>query len=308
MSIFSTLSFDTPIIAYSAFHQAKKNVPSEAYVSTMLDLHKLLREQTSNIQSNWESHLSARITHSLSTIRRLLTPFLTTPLKSDEIEIEKGLRDELQRLVDDLLPRIKYGVIATTEGRITLDAELPKLPKKFVSNGRMYLKELSMTVGKGVPDVFESNFIIHGSENLDIIEHLVRDRIGIYTPVHGKHIKEFEGYSYAAHNLILLHGELSTRGVSHEAALFFSKGETHYAPFRNGVAKVIEPLKSLVPHVSVWQRKLGLGTGREFILRVRYSDKEAASEMLERLLSEKAIPFVHEAFSKSYLLIKELLS
>ncbi len=309
MSIYSALSFDAPIMLYATFHQARKGVKPNDYINTMKDLHRLLHEHSEEVQRLWNQTLDATMSHTVTKLRRSLSQFLTTPLKSDEVEIEHGLREQLRDFVNETLGNSPLGVIASTEARIVVNGEEMGLPKKMAAGGKPYLKELSFYLGKGFSPIFESNFFVHGAANLDIIEHMVRDRVGIYTPVHGKHIKEFEGYSYALYNLIHLHGELKRGEERYEVALFFSKGETRYAPFRNGLVELISRLTQShsISHASLWQRKLGLGVGREFVFRVRGDDVKSLTKVIRDLDFEEQ-PFVTDALKRGHILIKEFLS
>ena len=308
MSIYSTLSFDAPVMLYATFHQARKGVAANDYINTMKDLHRLLHEQSEEVQRLWKETLNTTMSHTVTKLRRSLSQFLTTPLKSDEDEIERGLSEQLGDFVNQTLHNAPLGLLTSTEARIVVDGEETDLPKKMATKGKSYLKELSFHLGKSSPPIFESNFFVHGAANLDIIEHMVRDRIGIYTPVHGKHIKEFEGYSYALYNLIHLHGELKQGEERYEAALFFSKGETRYAPFRNGMVELINRLTQShsISHASLWQRKLGLGVGREFVFRVRGNDVPSIAKVLSDL-DFKEKPFVTDALKRGHTLIKEFL-
>lgn len=310
MSIYSALSFDPPIISYSALHQMRKTVPKSDYVATMQDLHRLVREESKKVNETWSSQRSSLIAKTIHSLRSHLGPFLATPLRSDDDEIQRHLTDALLQFSDQVAPADQLGAVTTIEGKIIWDDNPPASLKKLVTAGKKYLSDLKFEVGKNRCDIFESNFIIEGGLNLDVIEHIVRDRIGIYTPVHGKHIKEFDSYAYAAHNLIHAFGGQSIAESILEAALFFSKGETRYAPFRNGAIELLQVIEDQLqlPHISLWQRKLGLGVGSEFILRFRYREKSVLPEVVSLITAFAAKPFVRDAMLESgHLLLKELM-
>jgi len=62
-----------------------------------------------------------------------------------------------------------------------------------------------------------------------------------------------------------------------EVTFAFSKGPIHYSDFRREVSALIEQVGDQINliHASFWQRKLGLGTGKEFVLRLRLPAGEA---------------------------------
>src|SRR5260370_10363595 len=108
------------------------------------------------------------------------------------------------------------------------------------------------------------------------MEHAVRDRMGIYRGSHGAHIENIARTSFGTYNLIYQLGESLTADLADDALLqevtfAFSKGPFHYSDFRRDVSALMEQLgeRSDLLHISFWQRKLVLGTGKEFVLRLR---------------------------------------
>lgn len=308
MSIYAALKFPIPVMAYCALHQVKGGTDPEDYKKTMQDLHRLLREQTENINKHWDAYCAEVQERMIQTTRGLLSPFLTTPLKSDNDEIRQILRDQILDYSRQLMPRQRYGVLKAREARILMGHEGTGLTRKLLTSGKAYLKELQFQTGKNSEDIFESAFLIEGGMNFDVIEHLVRDRIGIYTPVHGKHIKEFDAYAYTAYNLVFS-SESKPVEPTYEASIYFSKGSTHYEPFRNALSGLLTELSSLgwVSSVSAWQRKLGLGVGREFVLRVFLNEVDKIQSLVDRIAADRGKPFVKDAMVGGHLLLKELV-
>jgi len=307
MSVYSALKFDSPIIAYSALHQVRKGIQPGVYIQTMKDFHRLLREETFKVNSAWEEFRKDAVTRTLQAVRSRLLEYLSTPLKSDSEAIQKILRERIEEYSRTVLVDTPLGMIQTTEGKVT---DLPAgSVRSLALSGKKYLTELGFSTGRPERDIYESVFLVHGGLNLDIIEHMVRDRIGIYTPVHGKHIGEFDSYSYSAHNLVGLAGTLDGGTPKHEVAFFFSKGGVHYDVFRSALksklADVIDRFE--LPHASLWQRKLGLGSGREFVLRFQGDEPEALMEAISLLHSKEDGAFLKKAFRAGHVLCKEFI-
>jgi hypothetical protein len=114
------------------------------------------------------------------------------------------------------------------------------------------------------------------------MEHIVRDRMGIYVGSHGAHIENVGRTSFGTYNLIYQLGEvltadLATDVATQEVTFAFSKGPLHYSDFRRDVSALMEHVgeEMNLIHASFWQRKLGLGTGKEFVLRLRLPVGEA---------------------------------
>ncbi len=82
--------------------------------------------------------------------------------------------------------------------------------------------------------------------------------------------------SFGTYNLIYQLGDGLTADLAkdtprQEATFAFSKGPIHYSDFRQEVSALMEHVgeHTNLIHASFWQRKLGLGTGKEFVLRLR---------------------------------------
>jgi hypothetical protein len=105
---------------------------------------------------------------------------------------------------------------------------------------------------------------------------MIRDRMGIYTGSYGAHIENVERTSFGTYNLVYQLGEslaapLVTDDATQEVTFAFSKGPINYGDFRHDVSALMEHVAEQIDviHTSFWQRKLRLGTGKEFVLRLR---------------------------------------
>lgn len=305
MSIYAALKFPVPSMAYCAIHQVKKGVATDEYRRTMADFHALLMKETASIDSLWKAYVSEAKERAVQVVRGMLSPFLSTPLKSDDEEIRKIIREGITEFSKQVSPDLPYGMRSTSEGQIVVEPEATGITKKLLDSGKVYLRDLGFQMAKNGPAIFESVFLVDGGINFDIIEHIVRDRIGIYTPVHGKHILEFDAYAYAAYNRILHSGGQDDSGV--EAAFFFSKGSTRYEPFRNGLSLLLGEIGAVssVSAVSVWQRKLGLGAGREFVLRASASGMKTVHDIVGIIREHREREFARDAILGGALLVKE---
>lgn len=307
MNIYSALRFEVPVIAYSALHQARKGVTAEAYTKTMEDFHRLLREETEAIRKVWEARRTEALSRAVQSARSLLTQYLSTPLKSDVDDIQRILKERLEEYGTAVGVQARPGMLSTAEGRIVESTDGSF--RKLVVTGRTYLSELGFQTAKGRPEIYESMFLVEGAGNLDIIEHMVRDRIGIYTPVHGKHIGEFDSYAYNAHNLVMLLGEMKP-SATYEAAVWCSKGGVKYDVFRSALKEELERLvgeRNVLSHASVWQRKLGLGSGREFVVRLQGNDLSQLYGAVDDLRSGSREKYVRTALAGGHVLCKELI-
>ncbi|HET6273467.1 MAG TPA: hypothetical protein VFG32_10830 [Bacteroidota bacterium] len=313
MSIYQHLSMPIPTIAYCAIHQALPEVPKDEYLKTMKELHARIAAETESINTGYKKFIAEAITRETTMLKGTLSQFLQTPFKSDTEEIRRILGESFEKFKDQLLDGRGFGLSQSVEGRVFFSPSRKAVERKLLQNGKAYLEELGFAGGKGKGEIFESMFIIHGGVNLDILEHIVRDKLGIYATTHGKHIKEFGSYSYAAYNRVYSKGDLPPKkelGKFVEIAIFFSKPDIKYAPFRSGLADAFEKLcrDLAIDHLSLWQRKLGLGGGKEFVLRIVGNSSDKISQSIQWLDSYKEKPFVRESLIvDGRLVVKDLL-
>ena len=313
MSIYTLLSTPLPTIAYCAIHQSLPDVPMAEYTKTMKELHERIAHESKGINARSVKAFREGVLKQVQAIHGGLSSFLQTPISSDDKEVRRILEEELVKFADSLIDNKMYGMMYSVEGKLFHASTKNAMEKKLLSAGRTYLEEMGFTSGKGKGDIFESMFVVEGGLNLDIIEHIVRDRLGIYSTTHGKHIKEFGEYAYTAYNLVHSVGTLPEgegRRKHFEAALFFSKPDTKYALFRKALGDILNKLsEEVMPiHLALWQRKLGLGVGKEFVLRIVSGNSSQNRGIVHWLEEHDENPLVKETLIRDgSLILKELL-
>lgn len=310
MSIYSALSLQEPTITYSALHQLKKGMEVKDYVKTMKEMDSMVRAESEKVKEIWRNHLAELRASSAQTTRGTLSQFLTLPLQSDVKEVNRILEDHVNQFLKQLLPSSRPGVVTSTEGRFVWDREQNATLESFLSRGREYLKKLRFKPAESDRDIFESDFVVEGGQNLDIIEHIVRDRMGIYATAHGQHTRETDSFVFAAHNIAYLQGSLEASDSKYEAVIHFAKGKSQYDPFRTEVSEVLDAAQGefKFSHLSMWQRKLGLGGGAEFHIRARTNERKVFKEFILSLAKKKERKLVYDSIVKNgSLLVKELI-
>ncbi len=310
MSIYSALSIDEPVIVYSVLHQMKKGVGEKEYTETIHAMHSAVRSESAKVAQVWEHHLRDLKATAVQATRGNLSQFLTLPLDTDVKEVQRILDDQLTQVLKQTLPGLKIGILASTEGRIIWERDQNSVIQELSARGKEYLAKLKFRTKEENSFIFESDYFVGGGLNLDIIEHIVRDRMGIYDSPHGPHTLQSEPFVFAAHNLVYQRGALETGESTFEAMLHFLKGKVQYATFRKSLTETIESSAEVsgLDHCSVWQRKLGLGGGTEFNLRMKAKDRRIIKEFLGHLVKKvEKNPDVASVITKGSLLLKELL-
>ena len=180
MSIYNVLSTEIPVIGYSVLHYPGKNVTNKEYVRTILQLHEAVHEESQKIQQEWSAHLADVKSKTVQTMRGALSQFLSTPIQSDTSDIEQIIGDQVSQISEQLLPKISYGVASSSEQELLFDSAEAGF-NKWITAGRKFLRNLEFPA----KDVHESFFIFEGGSNLDILEFIIKSRIGIRAGAHG---------------------------------------------------------------------------------------------------------------------------
>ncbi|HEY4644500.1 MAG TPA: hypothetical protein VIH68_07255 [Bacteroidota bacterium] len=273
MSVYDSFHFSVPAISYCVLHQARKDVDREEYIRTMRSLHERVREESEKLAWSVQNEFDEERSKSMELMKSRLRPFLQTPIKSDEEEVGKVISEGLDRLSGTGLRGINVGSTWSGEGQFMPASSDHAVIKRMVKEGRKYLGTLGFQHDKSASRLYESLFFVEGGINLDVLEHIIRDRVGIYSATHGQHLQEYQNVTFSSFNLVSLCGELSPPVKAQtELVFFFSKpAGVRYAPYRAALSEFLQNFhdKFKAVHSSMWQRKLGLGAGREYIGRVR---------------------------------------
>ena len=155
----------------------------------------------------------------------------------------------------------------------TVDVSLPEgRLQKLASAGREYLASLGFQSAEGEPAVHESILLFTGSWNYELVEHVVRDLMGIYEYPHLQHVEELGRVIFFTQNQVAAVGDPmgSELGEWHPS-IFFAKGPPRYDDFRSALREAMESAlaRGGVRAASLWQRKLGMGNILEWELRLR---------------------------------------
>jgi hypothetical protein len=287
MSIYNVLSIDVPLIGYSIFHQSKKAIPAKEYSQGVLRLHHDITEESARLQEKWNVFLNGLREKSIQSTRGNLSQFLSTPLQTDMNEIERIIGDQMQHIAGQVLDPGEYGSRGSFCFKILFDNQSSSGVGALFSQGKKYLRDLGFNLGASGSAILESAFFIKGGQNLDLLEHIIRDRIGVSAGSHGKHVEQFQNGAFSAANAMLLYGEEKHRVCRFEAAIHFSKRKGSYEELHHKIREAAADAAKAnrqIRQIWLWQRKLGLGIISEFSLRIRAQDKPVLKDSIDDMI------------------------
>ena len=230
-----------PVQIYSILSQAWGDLSDAEYTENLLALHGRVRRETLRLAEALREFEAGR-PGSGDSVRPQADPGRYPPLDSRQYRF----------LFPDL-------------GGPSLLRHLPE--------GKKYLEGLGFSPGR--PGTMqETEFYLSGSPALDFIEIAVRDMVGIDRGVHGKQIRAVSGAGFMLRNRVM---ELGKRqeAAGQWAVLYFEKpgtpGTISYEIFRAALRTLLDDHldRGTFPYACLHQRKLGLGRGAEFALRIQ---------------------------------------
>jgi hypothetical protein len=287
MDVYRALNADVPQLLFTVMHQSGPSISDEDFTRTVTALQMDIRSQAQQVGEELHHWLQQQYAQQAGETLQKLQRLSLLSEHANPQQVQDILARDNQRLGMRVGTASLLGMQGSAEETFSEEAPADLDLSRRFADGREYLASLGFKPGQGV--IHEAWLLFRGSVHYDIMEHVVRDRMGIYRGSHGEHIQNVARTSFGTYNLVYQVGEsltadLARDAASQEATFAFSKGPTQYSPFRQGVSALLEHLAEQVHllHASLWQRKLGLGTGKEFVLRLRL---RAGEETLRELIS-----------------------
>jgi len=281
MDVYRALNADVPRLLFTVLHQSGPMFAEEDFTRTVTALHQDIRQQAQEVGEELQQWLQQQslqeAEEAARKLQRLGLLAETASVEAVQQALERDFRRFAGRVGSETLLGIQGSGEEVFSEVVPRDADLAKR----VVDGREYMASLGFKPGQG--PLHEAWLLFRGSVHYDVMEHVVRDRMGIYRGSRGAHIENVGRTSFGTYNLVYQLGEsltadLADESLAQEVTFAFSKGPFHYSDFRRDVAGLMEQIgeQSDLLHISFWQRKLGLGTGKEFVLRLRLSEGEDA--------------------------------
>jgi hypothetical protein len=280
MDIYHSLDLAVPQLLFTVLYQAGPTVSEEAVTRTVTALHLDIRHQAQTVGEELHRWLERQYTQRAGETISHLQHLSALSAQADLEQVQQAVLRDYRQLGKDISTESVWGMQGAAEEAFREEVPShPDLVRRF-ADGREYQASLGFKPAQGF--MHETWLLFRSSVHYDIMEHIVRDRMGIYQGSHGAHIQNVTRTMFRTYNLIHQLGEPLTAGMARdsqmqEVTFAFNKGPIQYSPFRQEVTSLMEDVagKTSLVHASFWQRKLGLGTGKEFVLRLRLPAGEA---------------------------------
>jgi hypothetical protein len=280
MDMYRALNADIPQLLFTVMYQADPSVSEDDFTRAVISLHMAMRDQAQAVGQELHRWLQQQYSQQAEeTVRKMQRHTLLSDNASAE-QVQEILERDFSRLGTRIGSESMLGMQGSADevfnDEIPLDLDLARR----VADGHEYLTTLGFKPYQG--GLHETWLLFRGSSHYDLVEHILLDRMGIYRGSHDNYLVYVGHTSFGTYNLVYQLGESLTADLANdsdtqEVTFSFNKGPTQYSQFRQEVSALMEYVAEQVNliHASFWQRKLGLGTSKEFALRLRLPLGEA---------------------------------
>jgi hypothetical protein len=286
MSIFSDLGIPSRTISYCVVHQTgaagdtadSQKGPGEFLGKVKYDealkasLQATLGESAA-IRDAFQTSLAEARIKSSQVAKGSLNQYLSTPIKSDNEDVHRIIKEALEKYSDQLLPTANIGIGDAWSSRLLPDAKivssqtkLSVLVRKMLSSGKKRLKHQGFSPGKNPSNIFETVFLLETGINLDVLELILR-----------KSAEAGDIWKYAENTWTGIYNVLSTVGTADQ---WSNAWESAFIPETTGIKspEFITEMENIfdrlskefnLHQLSLWQYKFPFRGDNDFSIRIK---------------------------------------
>lgn len=315
MSIYKIISTEPQLICCSCMHQAGEGIPKDQFIKDLKSLHIQLERETEKFLKALERNQQKVLDKNTEMLMTILSEYLQTPLPSDQADIRNIVREALQKNINQLGLDLKYGIEMSYSSVVTYSETAYALLKRLEKSGSEYLKVLGYDITKEESGIYESLFIFESSLNIDVVEYILKNKIESSLPILGMAAIEGCKSANSLYNIIYSAGAAASKLLKKqviEAAIFFSKPrDVEYEIFHSTFVEALEKMwiTLKIPYITLMQKKLGLGRGTDYVLRLYLEeDRESLTEAVRWLTMYKEVGYVRQVLiDEGKLLTKKII-
>lgn len=303
MNIYKAISLEPKMLCCSSIYQVGELESNEGYIKALNSLLQYFEKETEKLEKNIQKFNEKFLNKNTEMLVTILGEYLQTPLRKDEEEIRKVLRENLEKFIQEFSLNIRYGIEMSYISEVVFVPTQYALLKRLEKAGMDYLKFLGFEAGKENQKILESVLIFESSVNLDLIEYILGKKkfdsqFHILGLANSSEDKAFNGlynilYSSGAAVMKLFEKEVF------ETILLFSKpADIEEGHFIEAVTEALDKLwvSFKIPYITLMKKKLGLSRGNDMMVRIYFSEEqEQLTETLRWLSMYKEVGFVRQA-------------
>ena len=313
MSIFADLGIPTTVVSFSLIEQTAPGADPTEFRTSKEELLARMRAESAALKEAFAASLAEVRVKTAQVAMGSLNQYLSTPIKSDNEDVQRIIKDAFEKYTEQILPSASVGLETSWYSAFIGDGPLlnsssrvPVLVRNLLSGGKRELQRLGFKQGKTSGSLFETVHLVRTGMNLDALEYLI-----------ARSFSGEEQRRVVSHSRGLLSTLLSSNGDSEqikslwEATIVPAIDGSVNPEFISGFEAVSQQLMKEfnVHHVSLWRNKMLLTEDKPFVVRIRViPDQKLLFEIVKWLSTAGSELSRKQLTEKSALLVKEIIS
>ena len=245
-----------------AIRAAFGTMSREEFAGKVAALHQRFRDECSHLLAQRSKQMQEALAKEGKRLQQSLSPFLSTPLRSDAAEVGEILKESLNRILEETRgsedpsgPSLSTGLFITPSVRKTRDREL-------FHRGMLMLRSTCGLPPKHEEPLVELQMSARGGTAAAALEDLLAVR-GLIP--HELKVRDVSPLTLIAEGKKT--GDQTVGASGPALVVWFHAGEEADETVVSGVRELAQPMinEKLVRHATLWQRRLGvMAWGYEF--------------------------------------------
>jgi len=313
MGIHSDLGFPAKLISYSVLDQIPPSANPEEFRASLRGSVGKIREDAALLREAFQASLLETRMKFAQVAKGSLNQFLSTPIKSDNEDVQRIIKDAFEKYSEQIMPTPRVGIEAAWSSQVIADSmlvggqtKISGVIRKMLSAGKRKLKESGFTVGRNPSNIFESVYLFEGGWNLDVLEFLL-----------GKNSAEdiragsIERSRSSLTSIVSSIGDPAQQISLWETTIIPPRIGTSGGEFADEITKTFEALMKEynLHHLSLWKKILSPGDEDAFVVRaLTIPDHKLLFEVVKWLTGSANEPLRKGLTENGALVVKEIIA
>lgn len=273
MGIHGELGIPARLISYSVLDQIPSSANPQEFQSSQRTFLGRIRTESALLREAFQGSLLDTRMKFAQVAKGSLNQFLSTPIKSDNEDVQRIIKDAFEKYSEQIMPTSSVGIEAAWSSQVIADSmlvggqtKISRIIRRMLSAGKRKLKESGFKLGRNPSNIYESVYLFDGGWNLDPLEYLLG--ISITGNVRASTIDCSRSSLYTVISSV---GDPEQKISLWETSITPTRIDTPEAEFAVEIGKTFETLMKEfnLHHLSLWKKKLSSGEGDVFVVRAR---------------------------------------
>jgi hypothetical protein len=313
MNLHTELGIPAKLISYGVLQQIRSATNVDEFRKSLQESLGRVRDEATSLRRAFQTSLLDSRMRFAQVAKGSLNQYLSTPIKSDNEEVERIIKEAFEKYSEQILPTQNIGIESAWSSQLIVDSALVRgqtkisgTVRKMLSAGKRTLKEMDFKWGRNASSIFESVYLLDGGMNLDALEFLLWKS----TPGDVQS-SAIECSRSSLYNIIASVGDSEPKNNLWEASMIPANKGTADAGFVPDIEKAFEQLmKEFNLHqLSLWQKRLSSGEDSKFVVRARtIPDQKLLCEIVKWFTVSENESLRRSLTENGALVVKEIIA